>query len=104
MENNFENDAENEINTFKAVNFSKYMFNNWKVTSFGKKLGILDLIEEKETGIWLNKEGAGKDIQLLDPSPAKMMLFPVTNSPKDFSSLKKDLEKLLKLNHKGENL
>ncbi|QWD90644.1 hypothetical protein [Polynucleobacter sp. MWH-Braz-FAM2G] len=53
---------------------------------------------------WLNKEGAGQQIQLLDPTPAKMMYFPVTNSPKEFSSMKKDLEKLLKLNHKGENL
>lgn len=53
---------------------------------------------------WLNKEGAGNAIQLIDPSPAKMMFFPVTNSPKEFSSMKKDLEKLLKLNHKGENL
>ena len=53
---------------------------------------------------WLNKEGAGQQIQLIDPSPAKMMYFPVTNSPKEFASIKKDLEKLLKLNHKGENL
>ena len=53
---------------------------------------------------WLNKEGAGQEIQLLDPSPAKMMYFPVTNSPKEFASIKKDLERLLKLNHKGENL
>ena len=53
---------------------------------------------------WLNKEGAGQQIQLIDPSPAKMMYFPVTNSPKDFAGMKKDLEKLLKLNHKGENL
>jgi hypothetical protein len=53
---------------------------------------------------WLNKEGAGQQIQLIDPSPAKMMYFPVTNSPKEFSSMKKDIEKLLKLNHKGENL
>lgn len=53
---------------------------------------------------WLNKEGAGQEIQLLDPNPAKMMYFPVTNSPKEFASIKKDLEKLLKLNHKGENL
>lgn len=53
---------------------------------------------------WLNQEGAGKEIQLIDPTPAKMMYFPVTNSPKEFSSLKKDLEKLLKLNHKGERL
>ena len=57
-----------------------------------------------EFEVWLNKEGVGTEIQLLDPSPAKMMYFPVTNSPKEFSSLKKDLEKLLKLNHKGENL
>ncbi|QWE16528.1 hypothetical protein [Polynucleobacter sp. AP-Nino-20-G2] len=54
--------------------------------------------------LWLNKEGAGQQIQLIDPSPAKMMYFPVTNSPKEFSSMKKDLEKLLKLNHKGESL
>jgi hypothetical protein len=53
---------------------------------------------------WLNQEGAGQQIQLIDPSPAKMMYFPVTNSPKEFSRLKKDLEKLLKLNHKGESL
>ena len=53
---------------------------------------------------WLNKEGAGQQIQLIDPSPAKMMYFPVTNSPKEFAFIKKDLEKLLKLNHKGENL
>ena len=53
---------------------------------------------------WLNKEGSGQQIQLIDPSPAKMMYFPVTNSPKEFAGIKKDLEKLLKLNHKGENL
>jgi hypothetical protein len=53
---------------------------------------------------WLNKDGAGQQIQLIDPSPAKMMLFPVTNSPKEFGAIKKDLEKLLRLNHKGESL
>ena len=53
---------------------------------------------------WLNKEGAGEQIQLLDPSPAKMMYFPVTNSPKEFAGIKKDLEKLLRLNHQGESL
>lgn len=63
-----------------------------------------DLKLRAEFDAWLNKEGAGKDIQLIDPTPAKMMYFPVTNSPKEFSRLKKDLEKLLKLNHKGENL
>jgi hypothetical protein len=57
-----------------------------------------------EFSAWLNKEGAGQQIQLIDPSPAKMMYFPVTNSPKEFAGIKKDLEKLLRLNHKGENL
>ena len=53
---------------------------------------------------WLEREGAGQSIQLIDPSPAKMMYFPITNSSKDFANIKKDLEKLLRLNHKGESL
>ena len=53
---------------------------------------------------WLNRDGAGQKIQLIDPSPAKMMIFPVTNSAKEFGSMKKDLEKLLRLNRKGEKL
>lgn len=57
-----------------------------------------------EFDTWLNRDGAGQKIQLIDPSPAKMMFFPVTNSPKEFGSIKKDLEKLLRLNRKGEKL
>ena len=57
-----------------------------------------------EFDIWLNRDEAGQKIQLIDPSPAKMMIFPVTNSPKEFGSMKKDLEKLLRLNRKGEKL
>ena len=57
-----------------------------------------------EFDAWLNRDGAGQKIQLIDPSPAKMMIFPVTNSPKEFGSMKKDLEKLLRLNRKGEKL
>jgi len=53
---------------------------------------------------WLGREGAGQAIQLIDPSPAKMMYFPITNSSKEFANIKKDLEKLLRLNHKGESL
>ena len=59
---------------------------------------------KSEFDIWLNRDGAGQKIQLIDPSPAKMMVFPVTNSPKEFGSIKKDLEKLLRLNRKGEQL
>lgn len=57
-----------------------------------------------EFDAWLNRDGTGQKIQLIDPSPAKMMVFPVTNSPKEFGSIKKDLEKLLRLNRKGEKL
>ena len=57
-----------------------------------------------EFDAWLNRDGAGQKIQLIDPSPAKMMVFPVTNSPKEFGGIKKDLEKLLRLNRKGEKL
>lgn len=57
-----------------------------------------------EFDTWLNRDGTGQKIQLIDPSPAKMMVFPVTNSPKEFGSIKKDLEKLLRLNRKGEKL
>ena len=57
-----------------------------------------------EFDTWLNRDGADQKIQLIDPSPAKMMFFPVTNSPKEFGSIKKDLEKLLRLNRKGEKL
>ncbi|MCF8165345.1 MAG: hypothetical protein K9J35_01605 [Rhodoferax sp.] len=57
-----------------------------------------------EFDAWLNRDGADQKIQLIDPSPAKMMIFPVTNSPKEFGSIKKDLEKLLRLNRKGEKL
>ena len=57
-----------------------------------------------EFDAWLNRDGAGQKIQLIDPSPAKMMIFPVSNSPKEFGSMKKDLEKLLRLNRKGEKL
>jgi len=57
-----------------------------------------------EFDAWLNRDGVGQKIQLIDPSPAKMMIFPVTNSPKEFGSIKKDLEKLLRLNRKGEKL
>ena len=59
---------------------------------------------KSEFDAWLSRDGAGQKIQLIDPSPAKMMVFPVTNSPKEFGSIKKDLEKLLRLNRKGEQL
>ena len=57
---------------------------------------------KSEFDAWLNRDGAGQKIQLIDPSPAKMMFFPVTNSSKEFAGMKKDLEKLLHQNFPNE--
>ena len=51
---------------------------------------------------WLNRNQAGGDIQLLNPFGEKMMQFAVTSNPKEFAGMRKDLEKLLKLNRAGE--
>jgi len=51
---------------------------------------------------WLGKENAASQIQLIDPSGEKMMFFPATGDAKDFVRMRKDLEKLLRLNRKGE--
>lgn len=88
----------------KAVDPEVIKIYDEKVAGFKVVTLPSDPKQRSEFDAWLNKEGAGQQIQLIDPSPAKMMYFPVTNSPKEFSSMKKDLEKLLKLNHKGENL
>ncbi|MDP3621292.1 MAG: hypothetical protein Q8R65_05150 [Polynucleobacter sp.] len=51
---------------------------------------------------WLNRNQGGADIQLLNPFGEKMMQFAVTSNPKEFAGMRKDLEKLLKLNRAGE--
>jgi hypothetical protein len=51
---------------------------------------------------WLNINQAGQTIQLLDPTGARMMRFPVDGKSPDFPKMKKDLEKLLKWNPTGK--
>lgn len=51
---------------------------------------------------WLNINQAGQMIQLLDPTGARMMRFPVEGKSPDFPKMKKDLEKLLKWNPTGK--
>lgn len=58
--------------------------------------------EKVEWEDWLNRNQAGMDIQLLNPFAEKMMQFAVTSNPKEFAGMRKDLEKLLKLNRAGE--
>ena len=53
---------------------------------------------------WLNQQNLGSGIQLIDPSGEKMMVFPDKVESKDFVRMRKDLDRLLKLNRKGEKI
>jgi hypothetical protein len=53
---------------------------------------------------WLNQQNLGRGIQLIDPSGEKMMVFPDKAGSKDFVRMRKDLDRLLKLNRKGEKI
>jgi hypothetical protein len=58
--------------------------------------------EKAQWTAWLNANNAPNDIQLLNPFGDKMMQFAVTSDPKEFAGMRKDLEKLLKVNRAGE--
>jgi hypothetical protein len=60
--------------------------------------------EKAQWTAWLNVNNAPNDIQLLNPFGDKMMQFAVTSDPKEFAGMRKDLEKLLKVNRAGEKL
>jgi hypothetical protein len=53
---------------------------------------------------WLNTQNLGQGIALIDPSGEKMMVFPDKTSSNDFVKIRKDIERLLKLNRKGEKI
>ena len=53
---------------------------------------------------WLNSENLSRGLQLIDPSGEKMMVFPDKTSSSDFVKIRKDIERLLKLNRKGEKI
>mgnify|MGYP006266203041 CR=1 FL=1 len=59
-------------------------------------------VKRKQIEEWLALDNGGEAIQLLDPTGAKMMRFPVGKDQPDFSKMKKDLEKLLKWNPTGK--
>jgi hypothetical protein len=60
--------------------------------------------EKAQWTAWLNANNAPNDIQLLNPFGDKMMQFAVTSDPKEFAGMRKDLEKLLKVNKAGEKI
>jgi hypothetical protein len=53
---------------------------------------------------WLNTQNLSQGIALIDPSGEKMMVFPDKTSSNDFVKIRKDIERLLKLNRKGEKI
>lgn len=61
-----------------------------------------DLPQKEALLSWLNQDDAGRKIQLLDPTGARMMRFPVEGNAPEFPKMKKDLEKLLKWNPTGK--
>lgn len=53
---------------------------------------------------WLNTQNLAQGIALIDPSGEKMMVFPDKTSSSDFVKIRKDIDRLLKLNRKGEKI
>jgi hypothetical protein len=61
-----------------------------------------DLEKREQLIEWLNLDGAGSAIHLLDPHTDRMMRFDTSNGTPDFKKFSKDLEKLLKWNVTGK--
>jgi len=61
-----------------------------------------DPLKSEQLNQWINLDGAGSAIQLLDPYADKMMRFDTSQGAPDFKKFSKDLEKLLKWNVVGK--
>lgn len=58
--------------------------------------------QKKVLNDWLQMEDGAEKIQLLDPTGARMMRYPVSQDSPEFKKMLKDLEKLLKWNPTGK--
>jgi hypothetical protein len=58
--------------------------------------------EREQLDTWLNSHKNPKALQLLDPSGARMMQYPVSKDGPVFNKMRKDIEKLLKWNSTGK--
>lgn len=61
-----------------------------------------DSTQRKAVEDWLSLDQGEAKIQLIDPTSAKMMRFPVGANQPDFKKMLKDVEKLLKWNPTGK--
>ncbi len=61
-----------------------------------------DQAQRKNIEDWLALDQGSAKIQLIDPTSAKMMRFPVGTNEPDFKKMLKDVEKLLKWNPTGK--
>mgnify|MGYP000078869558 FL=1 len=61
-----------------------------------------DATQRQEVENWLALDQASQKIQLIDPTAAKMMRFPVEQNAPEFKKMLKDVEKLLKWNPTGK--
>ena len=58
--------------------------------------------KREELLVWLNRDGLGESIHLLDPYGDRMMRFDTKEGAPDFKKVTKDMEKLLKWNPTGK--
>jgi hypothetical protein len=58
--------------------------------------------EREQLDTWLNSHKNPNALQLLDPSGARMMQYPVSKDGPVFNKMRKDIEKLLKWNSTGK--
>jgi hypothetical protein len=59
--------------------------------------------DRKQIDAWLNLKQNPNALQLLDPSGARMMQYPVSKDGPVFNKMRKDIEKLLKWNSTGKS-
>lgn len=58
--------------------------------------------DREQLDTWLNLQNNPNALQLLDPSGARMMQYPVSKDGPVFNKMRKDIEKLLKWNSTGK--
>jgi hypothetical protein len=61
-----------------------------------------DAVRKKQFFEWLNQDGHQDNIQLLDPTGSRMMIFPSNVEELNFKKMQKDLNTLLKWNPTGK--
>ena len=79
------------------------------VEAYDPEIAGVNIIQMPQSGTdreqldtWLNLQNNPNALQLLDPSGARMMQYPVSKDGPVFNKMRKDIEKLLKWNSTGK--